>query len=111
AYQDELQETMKHNSMQEILVAVEVAEDPELILNLFTHAMNIQDKYVFSSNPSFSTQMPHRGVKIKDESNVSHGEDFNEHRPRKEKNQECSSILNKDQLWGSDEMLNGESAI
>ncbi|KAH9321761.1 hypothetical protein KI387_016400, partial [Taxus chinensis] len=75
AHKEELHEMTKHNFVQEILDAVEVMEDPELILDLFTHAMDIQDKYEVTSNPPVSTQTPHSGVEIKDESNVSHGED------------------------------------
>ncbi|KAH9308435.1 hypothetical protein KI387_036346, partial [Taxus chinensis] len=89
----------------------EVVEDPELILDLFTHAMEIQDKYEVMSNPPVSTQTPHSGVEVKDELNVSHGEDVNEHRPEKESNSEYSRNWNENQLWGSDEMLNGESSI
>ncbi|KAH9326288.1 hypothetical protein KI387_006466, partial [Taxus chinensis] len=59
---------MKHYSMQEILDAVEVTEDPKLILDLFISVMDIQDKYEFASNSSVSTQAPRSGVKLKDES-------------------------------------------
>ncbi|KAH9311696.1 hypothetical protein KI387_026731, partial [Taxus chinensis] len=56
-------------------------------------------------------QTPHRGIEIRDDSNVSHEEDVNEHRPGKEINSEYSRNWNENQYWGSDEMLNGESAI
>ncbi|KAH9297097.1 hypothetical protein KI387_028779, partial [Taxus chinensis] len=82
-YKDELQEMMKHNFVQEILDTIQVEEDPELILDLFTCVMDIQDKNEFSSNLPINTQMPHNGVEIKDESNVSHGKDSNEHKPGK----------------------------
>ncbi|KAH9296319.1 hypothetical protein KI387_039907, partial [Taxus chinensis] len=71
--------------VQEILDAV---EDPEMILDLFTCAMGIQEKYEAVPNPSISTQAPRSGVKEKDESDVSHGRDVNEHRPGKESNLE-----------------------
>ncbi|KAH9332116.1 hypothetical protein KI387_043697 [Taxus chinensis] len=90
----------KHNSVQEILDVVEVTEDPELILDLFTRAMDIQDKYEVTSNPFVSTQAPHSGVKKKDKYEVSHGKEVNEHRPRKEKNPECSSNLNEKAALG-----------
>ncbi|KAH9311999.1 hypothetical protein KI387_027034, partial [Taxus chinensis] len=68
-------------------------------------------KYEVSSDPSMSTQMPHNGLEIKDESKVYHGEDVNEHRPGKESNSEYSINLNENQLWGNDEMLNEKSAM
>lgn len=60
--------------------AIEVLEDPELILDLFTSVMDIQEKYDFASNPSISTQAPHSGVKEKDKSEVSHEKEDNEYR-------------------------------
>ncbi|KAH9299826.1 hypothetical protein KI387_031508, partial [Taxus chinensis] len=90
AYKEELQETMKHNSVQEILDEVEFAEDPKLILDLFTRAMDIQDKYEVTFNPFFSTQALHSGLKEKYKYEVSHGKEVNEHRHGREKNLECS---------------------
>ncbi|KAH9314137.1 hypothetical protein KI387_022764, partial [Taxus chinensis] len=89
----------------------EVIEDPELILYLFTCAMDIQDKYEFSSYPPVSTQMPHSEVEINDESNVSHGEDVNEHRPENKSNLEYTRNLNEKNPWGSNDMFDGESTI
>ncbi|KAH9324163.1 hypothetical protein KI387_004341, partial [Taxus chinensis] len=63
-----------------------VAEDPELIIHLLTHAMAmildlltpvmaIQDKYEVTSNPSVITQAPHSGVYKKEKYEVSHGKE------------------------------------
>ncbi|KAH9320674.1 hypothetical protein KI387_015313, partial [Taxus chinensis] len=82
-----------------------------MILDLFTRVIGIQEKYEVAPNPFVNTQAPYSGVKEMDKSEVSHGRNVNEHRPGKEKNQEYSSILNKKHPWGSDEMLNGKSAI
>ncbi|KAH9309004.1 hypothetical protein KI387_036915, partial [Taxus chinensis] len=63
---------------------VEIMKYPEIILDLLARVMAIKEKYEVTSYPPFNLKAPHNGVEIKDESNVSHGEDVNEHIPMKE---------------------------